>query len=180
MNHIPFEVLFHFQSHFWIDLPLSSVRLVFLETTVFSFNWSPPSNIFFPLVLISWMVTLSSCLIWQIISFILPSNEYGCVYAWTTLGSGPTMTYRSCRFWQKKIIFSDEAHFDLAGYVNKKNYRIWGTENPHTYIEKPMHSKRVTVWCGFWSRGRLLAGLIRHWDLLSESPVNPSVRLMAI
>ena len=41
--------------------------------------------LFFQLVLISWMVTLCSCLIWQIISFILPSNEYGCVYAWTTL-----------------------------------------------------------------------------------------------
>ena len=23
----------------------------------------------------------------------------------------------------------------------------------HTYIEKPIHPKRVTVWCGFWSRG---------------------------
>ena len=34
----------------------------------------------------------------------------------------------------KKIIFSDEAHFDLGGYVNKKNCRIWGTENPHAYI----------------------------------------------
>ena len=55
--------------------------------------------------------------------------------------------------WQKKIIFSDEAHFDLGGYVNKKNCHIWGTENPHAYIEKPTHSKRVTVWCGFWNRG---------------------------
>ena len=27
------------------------------------------------------MITLSSCLIWQIISFILPPNEYGCLYA---------------------------------------------------------------------------------------------------
>lgn len=53
----------------------------------------------------------------------------------------------------KKIIFSDEAHFDLGGYVNKQNCRIWGTENPHAYIEKPTHPKRVTVWCGFWSRG---------------------------
>ena len=53
----------------------------------------------------------------------------------------------------KKIIFSDEAHFDLGGYVNKQNCRIWGTENPHAYIEKPIHPKRVTVWCGFWSRG---------------------------
>ena len=36
----------------------------------------------------------------------------------------------------KIIIFSDEAHFDLSGYVNKQNCRIWGTENPHAYIEK--------------------------------------------
>ena len=56
-------------------------------------------------------------------------------------------------FGQKKIIFSDEAHFVLGGYVNKQNCRIWGTENPHAYIEKPMNPKRVTVWCGFWSRG---------------------------
>ena len=28
-----------------------------------------------------------------------------------------------------------------------------GTENPHAYIEKPTHPKRVTLWCGFWSRG---------------------------
>ena len=34
-----------------------------------------------------------------------------------------------------------------------QNRRIWGTENPHAYIEKPMDSKQVTVWCGFWSRG---------------------------
>ena len=40
--------------------------------------------------------------------------------------------------------------FDLGGYVNKENCRIWGTENPHTYIKKPTHPKRGTVWCGFW------------------------------
>ena len=47
-------------------------------------------------------------------------------------------------FGKKKIIFSDETHFDLAKYVNKQNCRN---------CEKPMHPKRVTVWCGFWSRG---------------------------
>ena len=47
----------------------------------------------------------------------------------------------------------DEAHFDLGGYVNKQNCCIWGTEIPHAYIEKVTHPKRVTVWCGFWSRG---------------------------
>ena len=65
---------------------------------------------------------------------------------------GLRSTYRTCRFWQK-IIFSDEAHFDLGGSVNKQNCRSWGIENPHAYIEKPTHPKRVTVWCGFWSRG---------------------------
>ena len=52
----------------------------------------------------------------------------------------------------KRIIFSDEAHFDFGGYVNKLNCLIWGTENLHAYIEKPTHPKRVTVG-GFWSRG---------------------------
>ena len=67
---------------------------------------------------------------------------------------GLRSTYRRCRFWQKKyIIFSDGARFDLGGYVNKQNCRIWGTENPHAYIEKPTQPKRVTVWCGLWSRG---------------------------
>ena len=52
-------------------------------------------------------------------------------------------------FGKKKIIFSDEADFDLGGYVNKQNYYIWGTKNN----EKPTHAKRVTVWYGLWCRG---------------------------
>ena len=53
----------------------------------------------------------------------------------------------------RKVIFSDEAHFHLGGYVNKQNCRIWGSENPHVIMEKPMHPQRVTVWCGMWSGG---------------------------
>ena len=52
-------------------------------------------------------------------------------------------------FCKTKIVFSDEAYFDLGGYVSKQNCHIWGTENPHAYIEKLMHPKCVTVWCGF-------------------------------
>jgi len=33
----------------------------------------------------------------------------------------------------RKIIFSDEAHFHLGGYVNKQNCRIWGSENPSSW-----------------------------------------------
>ena len=57
----------------------------------------------------------------------------------------PMATYRRCWFWQKKIIFSDEAHFYLGGNVYKQNIRI--------YIEKPRNPKRVTVWCGLWIIG---------------------------
>ena len=110
----------------------------------------PPSNVFFQLVLISWMVKLSSCLIWQIISFILPPNEYDCVYASL---SGPTIELQKMPILAKKIIFSDEAHFDHGGYINKQNCHIWGTENPHACIEKKTHPKRVTVWCRFWTGG---------------------------
>ena len=51
-------------------------------------------------------------------------------------------TYNKCRFCQK-IIFSVETHFDLGGYINKQNCRIWGTENPHAYIEKPTQTKSL-------------------------------------
>ena len=53
----------------------------------------------------------------------------------------------------RKIIFSDEAHFHLGGYVNKQTCRIWGSQQPHTIVERPMHPPRVTVWSGFWSGG---------------------------
>ena len=73
---------------------------------------------------------------------LFPPNEYGCVYAWTMLVSGPVIGLQKMPILTKKReknIFSGEAHFDLGGYVNKRNCRIWGTENPHAYIEKPMH-----------------------------------------
>ena len=38
-----------------------------------------------------------------------------------------------------KKIFLDEAHFNLGGYVKTQNCRVWGTENPNAYIEKPSH-----------------------------------------
>ena len=61
---------------------------------------------------------------------------------------GLRSTYRRCRFWQKKKnIFSDEAHFDLGGYANKQNCRIWFTEKPHAYIEKPTYPERVNGDC---------------------------------
>ncbi|GFX90852.1 transposon Tf2-9 polyprotein [Trichonephila clavipes] len=56
----------------------------------------------------------------------------------------------------KRILFSDEAHFWLNGYVNKQNCRIWSEANPHVYVETPLHPEKLTVWCAFWAGGILL------------------------
>lgn len=46
-----------------------------------------------------------------------------------------------------KIWFCDECHFWMSVYVNKQNYRFWGTEPLHMVVEEPLHPAKVTVWC---------------------------------
>ena len=55
----------------------------------------------------------------------------------------------------RKILFSDEAHFLLNGYVNKQNCRIWSEENPHETLETPLHPQKLTVWCALWAEGMI-------------------------
>ncbi|GFY06161.1 uncharacterized protein TNCV_3108401 [Trichonephila clavipes] len=51
----------------------------------------------------------------------------------------------------KRILFSDEAHFWLNGYVNKQNCRIWSEANPQVYVETPLHPEKLTVWYALWA-----------------------------
>ncbi|GFT01096.1 DUF4817 domain-containing protein [Trichonephila clavipes] len=53
----------------------------------------------------------------------------------------------------KRILFSDEAHFWLNGYVNKQNCRIWSEANPQVYVKTPLHPEKLTVWCVLWDGG---------------------------
>ncbi|GFV31397.1 uncharacterized protein TNCV_4663971 [Trichonephila clavipes] len=53
----------------------------------------------------------------------------------------------------KRILFSDEAHFWLNGYVNKQNYHFWSEANPQVYVETPLHPEKLTVWCALWAGG---------------------------
>ncbi|GFX78571.1 hypothetical protein TNCV_30111 [Trichonephila clavipes] len=56
----------------------------------------------------------------------------------------------------KRILFSDEAHFWLNGYVNKQNCRIWSEANSQVYVKTPLHPEKLTVWCALWAGGILL------------------------
>ena len=47
-----------------------------------------------------------------------------------------------------KLIFSDEAHFHLSGFLNKQNCRIGGSENPRSIHQRELHSIKCTLWCG--------------------------------
>ncbi|GFX55162.1 uncharacterized protein TNCV_1156231 [Trichonephila clavipes] len=56
----------------------------------------------------------------------------------------------------KRILFSDEAHFWLNGYVNKQNCRISSEANRQVYVETPLHPEKLTVWGALWAGGILL------------------------
>ncbi|GFX07026.1 uncharacterized protein TNCV_1556291 [Trichonephila clavipes] len=53
----------------------------------------------------------------------------------------------------KRILFSDETHFWLNGYVNKQNCRICSEANPQVYVVTPLHPEKLTVWCALWAGG---------------------------
>ncbi|GFT19245.1 DUF4817 domain-containing protein [Trichonephila clavipes] len=53
----------------------------------------------------------------------------------------------------KRVLFSDEAHFWLNGYVSKQNCRIWSEANPQVYVETPLHPEKLTVWRTLWAGG---------------------------
>ncbi|GFX26225.1 uncharacterized protein TNCV_948251 [Trichonephila clavipes] len=57
---------------------------------------------------------------------------------------------------RKRILFSEEAHFWLNGYVNKHNCCIWSEANPQVYVETQLHPEKLTVWCALWAGGILL------------------------
>ena len=45
------------------------------------------------------------------------------------------------------IIFSDESHIYLRGFMNKQNFIKWNRTKPEEVYKKPLHSPKVAVWC---------------------------------
>ena len=48
----------------------------------------------------------------------------------------------------EKIIFTDESHIYLDDAPNKQNNRNWQLNKPDFNFQRPLHSKKVTVWVG--------------------------------
>ena len=42
----------------------------------------------------------------------------------------------------RKIIFSDEAHFWLNGFINNQNMRYWSAKNPNVLLETPLYPQK--------------------------------------
>jgi hypothetical protein len=55
----------------------------------------------------------------------------------------------------ENIMWTDEAHFYLNGQLTTRNCVIWEKENPHRFTTTPLHSPKVTVWCGFTAKHML-------------------------
>ena len=48
-------------------------------------------------------------------------------------------------FVKKKIIFSDEVHFDLGGYINKSKIVAFGAQQTSTYTLKIRRTKNESL-----------------------------------
>lgn len=52
-----------------------------------------------------------------------------------------------------RILWTDEAIFQINGRVNRHNCVYWADTNPHLIIEQEIHVPQVIVWGGIWSNG---------------------------
>ncbi|KAJ4428588.1 hypothetical protein ANN_24632 [Periplaneta americana] len=74
---------------------------------------------------------------------------------------------------------SDETHFELSGSVNKRNMRYWRAQNSRELHMKPLHSQKVTVWCGMFSGVRTVGALPAGLSSLAAAVVrNFSIQLL--
>ncbi len=67
-----------------------------------------------------------------------------------------------------RTFFSDEAWFHLSGYVNSQNSRHWSTDNPNQFIETPLHSIKIGVWCAM-SRRRIIGPIFFRHSINAEN-----------
>jgi hypothetical protein len=72
------------------------------------------------------------------------------------------------------VLFSDEAHFELSGYVNRQNMRIRCEGNPHDTIEAPKSREKVTVFVAIGGNAGLIGPYFLEDDTGSAETIKTS------
>jgi len=57
-----------------------------------------------------------------------------------------------------------ETHFYLNGYVNRKNYSFWGSENPNVALSRSLKPQRLTVWSALCAEG-IIRPILFHFNV---------------
>ena len=123
------------------------------------------------------MVTLSLCLIWQIISFILPPNESGCVYAWTTLGNIATdwltedadfgkkknHLLRWSSFWSWRLRIQAKLHKKKHRKPARIHWKADAPKTSHCLVRILVQRHNWAIFLRKWAR----SGGFSKWRLLS-------------
>lgn len=83
-----------------------------------------------------------------------------CEWILDAIEEEPTLLYR--------ILWTDEAIFQINGRVNRHNCVYWSDINSHVIIEQELNVPRVVVWGGIWSNG-VVGPYFFEGNLTSES-----------
>ena len=100
---------------------------------------------------------------YELISTDFPKRINYCQWLLNAINDNPSIL--------DNMFFSDEAWFQLNGYVNSQNYRFWSSSNPHQYIEAPLHSAKTGVWCAM-SRKKIIGPIFFSGRLNFEAYIN--------
>ena len=68
---------------------------------------------------------------------------------------------------QDMLFMSDECWFQLNGYVNSQNCRIWGREPPNEHVQVALYPQKVGVWAAL-SRQRVIGPIFFDGRLNAE------------
>ena len=68
-----------------------------------------------------------------------------------------------------KTTLQAKHHNNNHGYVNKQNCRFRSEDQPGELQKLPIHSEKVTIWCGFWASG--IIGPYFHKDAANRNVI---------